>query len=163
MLCKKMKKIASLALLALFFAAAPAFADSARGRVVGVSDGDTLRVRIGGAPVRVRLVCIDAPERRQAFGNRARQALSKLVFRQDVDLFISGRDRYGRALARIRLGGMDINAEMVRLGFAWMYRSHCKSEALADLEAEAKAARRGLWGDPKPIPPWKYRRLQRVQ
>ncbi|MDR2924669.1 MAG: thermonuclease family protein [Azoarcus sp.] len=155
MRCKKMKNMARAALLALLFAAAPASAAS--GRVIGAADGDTLRVLINGASVRVRLVCIDAPERRQAFGNRARQALSKLVFRQNVDLDVQGRDQYGRTLARVWLGRQDINAEMVRLGLAWMYRSQCKNEVLRELEAEAKAARRGLWVDPSPVPPWKYR------
>ena len=144
------------ALLALALAAFPAQGES--GRVTGVIDGDTVDVRIGYVPVRVRLACIDSPERGQPFGSRAKQALSDLVFGRTVAVREAGDDYYHRLLARLALDDVDVSAEMVRRGYAWVYRKYCDDEDLLVLEAEAMAARRGLWTDPSPVPPWQFRR-----
>lgn len=130
-------------------------------RVVGVSDGDTLTVlRDGRTQVKVRLHGIDAPETGQDFGARAKQAASELAFGQVVTIRERDRDRYGRTVAEVILpDGASLNREMVWHGFAWWYRQYAPKDGdLARLEGEAKAARRGLWADPKPVPPWEWRR-----
>ena len=88
--------------------------------MVAILDGYTINVLVDRHPVRVRLAQIDAPEKRQAFGTRSRQALAELVFRQSVRVAETGRDRYGRVIGTVYLGNVDVNAQMVREGMAWV-------------------------------------------
>lgn len=126
--------------------------------VVGISDGDTVKVRCGEAEEeKVRLVQIDAPEKKQAFGTKAKEALSDLAFRKNIQLERSGTDRYKRTLGRLILDGADLNFEMVRLGFAWCYLKYLTDESCLAIEADARQHRRGLWADASPIPPWEFR------
>ncbi|EMO1313865.1 thermonuclease family protein [Escherichia coli] len=152
-----MKTFARAAALALIFAASTAYADIA-GRVVGVIDGDTLDVLVDKRPVRVRLAQIDAPEKRQAFGTRARQALSSLTYRQDVTVIEAGPDRYGRTVGTVYVGAVNVNNELVRQGMAWAYRRYVTEPAVIQIEAEARREKRGLWADHAPVPPWEFRR-----
>ncbi len=116
------------------------------GRVVGVSDGDTITVLHNGKGERIRLHGIDCPEKRQAFGNRAKQFTSKLVFGKTVTVQALDRDRYGRTVGVVLLpDGRSLNHELVRAGLAWMYRRYTNDQSLSDLEEEARVARRGLW------------------
>jgi endonuclease YncB( thermonuclease family) len=134
-------------------------ADTTTGRVVGISDGDTLTVLRDREQVKVRLVEIDAPEKAQAFGEKSKQSLSELCFDKPATLTETGKDRYGRTLARVQCDGIDSNAEQVRRGMAWVYRKYApKDSPLYAVEAQAKAARRGLWADDAPVPPWEWRR-----
>ncbi len=132
-------------------------------RCVAVNDGDTLRVLyVTGetkSEIKIRLFGIDAPERKQAFGAQSKKALSDLAFGKDLTITSTGRDRYGRLLAWLTVGSTRINAEMVRVGFAWHYRKYAPKETeLADLEAAARKAKRGLWIDASPVAPWEFRK-----
>lgn len=160
--------------LVLFALALPAWASSfspgrprpamllgqhhAVGAVTGVADGDTLYVLVEGARTRIRLADIDAPEKRQPYGRRAEQSLRELVGKREVRLTWSRADQYGRPLARIIVDGQDVNAEQVRRGYAWVYRQHSSNPVLLRLESEARRARRGLWSDEAPVPPWDWRK-----
>ncbi len=106
--------------------------------------------------VKVRLAEIDTPESKQPYGNRARQALSDLTFGQQARVVVQDTDRYGRTVARVYVGGVDVNAEMIRQGAARAYRQYLKDPSLLRLEAQARAAQRGLWGLPEAqrCPPW---------
>ena len=134
--------------------------------VVAVADGDTVTVlretAAGPRQIRVRLTEIDAPERRQPWGARARQALADKVFRRSVRVAASGEDRYGRQLARLHVDGRDINREMVREGHAWVYRRYATEDWLPD-EAAARDSGLGLWslGVGASVPPWEWRRSER--
>lgn len=129
------------------------------GKVVAVTDGDTITVLRERAQVKVRLAEIDAPEKSQPFGNRSKQALSDLVHGKDVRVVEKGQDFRRRTLGRIYRGDADVNAEMVRLGMAWVYRKYVsKKSPLLDIEREAKQERRGLWAENEPVPPWEWRR-----
>jgi micrococcal nuclease len=127
------------------------------GKVVAVMDGDTVGLLVDRQEFRIRLSQIDAPEKRQAFGQRSKQSLSELVYGRAVRAVTTGEDRYGRTLATLYVGDVDVNAEQVRLGMAWVYRQYADAPSLYAIEAEAKAARRGLWADPDPVPPWEWR------
>ncbi|MBC7623589.1 MAG: thermonuclease family protein [Aeromicrobium sp.] len=130
-----------------------AFADFS-GKVIGITDGDTITVLREKTPVKIRLADIDAPESAQPFGNRAKQTLSDLAFGKVVRVDARGKDKYRRTLATIYIDDKNVNAEMVRLGMAWVYRKHApKKPGLYRIESEAKLARRGLWADSKPVPP----------
>jgi len=144
--------------------AGPLLAAEYTGRVVAISDGDTLTLLVpDGASfkqVKVRLGEIDTPESRQPYGNRARQALSDLAFNQQARVVVQDTDKYGRTVGRVYVGGVDVNAEMIRQGAAWAYRQYLKDQSLLKLEADAKAAKRGLWALPEAAncPPWDWRR-----
>lgn len=128
------------------------------GTVVGVSDGDTLTVLTAEKrQVKIRLAEIDAPESKQAFGTQSKKSLSDLCFKKFVAVNDKGTDRYRRTIGRVRCDGVDANAEQVRQGMAWAYRDYLTDQSIAELEAEAKSAKRGLWGDAHPTPPWEFR------
>ena len=128
-------------------------------RVVAIADGDTLTVLRGKEQVKVRLYGIDAPEKGQDFGNRARERLGDLAQGETVRVDPVETDRYGRMVARIILpGGESLNRAMVRDGFAWWYRKYAPGDvALRDAEAEARKAKIGLWSQPSPVAPWDWR------
>ena len=147
--------------LLLIAGSLPARADTLTGLVIAVTDGDTLRVLDAQQQQhRVRLYGIDAPESHQAFGNRSRQYLASLAFRQNVTVTYSEKDRYGRILGTVFRGRQNLNLEMVRAGLAWHYVYFAKNETdLAKAEKDARKKQLGLWADKNPIPPWYFRRL----
>jgi endonuclease YncB( thermonuclease family) len=147
--------------LALAVLSIPALAGELVGTVVGVTDGDTLRVLVDEREVVVRLDQIDAPEKAQPFGQRSRQSLAELCFRKDARVIEHGRDRYGRTIGTVIVGDLDVNAEQVRRGMAWAFLRYLRDPQLVTIEQEARAARRGLWSDPAPVAPWEWRAGQR--
>ena len=154
----------ALALLVGADASVATAAETLRGRVVGVADGDTLTVLTPQRrEVKVRLDEIDAPENGQDWGTRSQQNLSRMACGRTVQVDVSGQDRYGRSIGRVRSGGVDVNAAQVRQGAAWAYRDYQKDRQLLVLERDARAARRGLWAMPldQITPPWEYRAERR--
>lgn len=127
------------------------------GRVVGVADGDTLTVVDGGRQVRVRLWGIDAPERGQPWSRRSRDALAARAMHRQAVVSTRGSDAYGRTLARVSVDGVDLGDAQLADGLAWVYRRYSKDRAMIALEAEARAAKRGLWHESAPEPPWSFR------
>ena len=130
--------------------------------VVGVADGDTLTVRCGEpgtyGQVKIRLAEIDAPKKKQAFGQRSKQHLSDLCFQQLATITPRTTDRYGRTVARVQCDGQDANAAMVSAGMAWAYTKYLPDPVVKRLEMQARAGRVGLWADAAPVPPWEFRR-----
>lgn len=131
--------------------------NKAHGQVTGVADGDTFYVVIDGKSTRVRLAEVDAPEKNQPFGRKSEQSLRELVGKRDVQLSWREVDRYGRPVVRVLAGGVDVNAEQVKRGYAWVYRQYSRDAALVRLEDDARQAKRGLWFDAAPVPPWEWR------
>jgi len=133
------------------------------GRVAKVSDGDTIRVRVAGRrrEVRVRLQGIDTPERRQPFGREATELARSLVQDKIVEVRSKKRDRYGRTIGQVFVDGRSLGEAMLAAGLAWHYRRYYKSQRYAELERQARAAKRGLWAQQMPIAPWDYRRARR--
>lgn len=134
------------------------------GRVVGITDGDTLTLLTERREeVRIRLAEIDTPESGQPYGSRARQILSDLAFGKPVRVAVRDTDRYGRTVGRVFAGALDVNAEMVRRGAAWVYRRYSDDPALLRLEQAARAERVGLWSLPEAerAPPWEWRAAER--
>lgn len=101
-----------------------AYASTYEGKVVGVSDGDTVTVLMSGRPVKVRLAEIDAPEKRQPFGERSKQSLSDLVYGKQVKVNQQDLDRYGRIVGRVYVESIDVNVEQIKRGMAWIYRQY---------------------------------------
>ena len=152
------------------FTLAPCSAAGFDARVIGVSDGDTISVLDSGLRQhKVRLAGIDAPEKKQAFGQAAKQHLSDLVFDRVVTLDCQPKpDRYQRLLCVVLVGGRDANLGQIQAGYAWWYRAYAREQtferqlAYAHAEADAQAARRGLWRDREPEPPWDFRHAKRL-
>ena len=105
-------------------------------------------LRDGHDQVKIRIAEIDTPERRQSWGNRAKQAMAALVHCQRVEVEPVTIDRYERTSARLRVDGLGVGRELVRQGDAWVYRKYSRDPTLLELEAEARAAGRGLWSLP---------------
>jgi endonuclease YncB( thermonuclease family) len=132
------------------------------GEVVAVLDGDTIDVMHDGAAVRVRLAGVDCPERRQAWGQKAKERTSELVFGKRVSVNTEKADRFGRALASVtQPDGNILNETLLREGLAWWYRRYSDDRRLEALETEARNAKVGLWSDPNPTAPWEMRHRPR--
>ena len=150
-------RLFSVALISLLIPTLSLAADFT-GRVVGISDGDTISVMHGTRAEKIRLNGIDCPEKRQAFGERAKQFTSKQAFGKDVTIKTFGHDKYRRTIGDVILpDGRILNQELVKAGLAWWYEKYSKDTALRDLQHEAQHAKRGLWVYPDPIPPWEWR------
>lgn len=134
---------------------------SLTGKVIKVVDGDTITVLAPNKDwIKVRLEGIDAPEKSQEFGEASRLALSALVAGKIVDVFSTGKDRYGRTLGWVEVDGIDVNRRMVADGWAWQFTKYNSETKLAQLQQDAKQSRKGLWKAPnEPMPPWEYRDL----
>jgi endonuclease YncB( thermonuclease family) len=147
-------------LLAAVASAAPPGAAEFVGVVVGVVDGDSVRVETtrGGTPVEIRLSGVDAPEICQPWGPEAREALRELVFGREVRATVDGRDDHGRTLARLRVDGVDVGDRLVRDGHAWSYRYRDDRGPFVAQERMARALGRGLHADAQAMPPRDFRR-----
>ncbi len=129
------------------------------GRVVGISDGDTITISSGKRSVKIRLHGIDCPEMGQAFGRRAKIFIDSLCLGKEVRVVVRGADKYGRVLGEVVLAeGTNLNHCMVREGLAWWYKKYSHDDTtLSRLQNQARTGRRGLWIQSNPVPPWVYR------
>ena len=133
-------------------------------KVVKVSDGDTVHVLDqANSRHKIRLGGIDAPEKKQAFGQKSKQNLSSLVVGQNVEVEYDKRDRYGRIIGKLIKDGQDINLLQVKQGYAWHYKYYAKDQSQLDrvlyssAEIEAREKTLGLWSAPA-VPPWEFRK-----
>jgi endonuclease YncB( thermonuclease family) len=159
-----MKRILIACLLS-FLPAFTVVAETLTGRVIGISDGDTLTILSDKKlQTKIRLAEIDAPESGQPYGQKSKQLLSKLVFGKRVTVDVQDRDRYGRTVGRVYQESRDINKELIRKGAAWVYRKYLRDPALLDDEKLAKQNEFGLWALPEyeRVPPWEWRQGSRV-
>lgn len=153
--------VATLSLILVGATLAVASEEQLIGKVVGVLDGDTIRILVDRKQVTVRLEGIDAPESKQSYGNRSKQALSEIVFGREVVVKNISDDRYGRTHGTVMLGNTNVNAKLIEDGWAWHYKVFNSDKRLASLEQQAKKATRGLWADTNPLPPWEFRTRQK--
>lgn len=155
-------------LVAAWAFALPALAETLRGVVIVVIDGDTVLFKPdhdgaqSRAFLKIRLADIDAPEKDQAYGDIATRTLKALVLNQPVEINTVATDAYGRKIAHLQMGALRINTEMVRLGLAWAASRYQRNAEGLAAQDEARRARRGLWVEAAPTPPWVWRRAQRA-
>ena len=155
-----------LATLALPLAA---HSETLQGHVVGVTDGDTITLLDATKTQhKIRVAGINAPEKKQPFGQRSKESLSDLAFDKDLTIEWSKKDRYGRLVGKLMSKqGRDLNLEQVKLGMAWHYKKYEKEQSQEDrrlyaaAEDAAKGKHVGLWSDPNPVPPWEHRKAKR--
>jgi endonuclease YncB( thermonuclease family) len=139
------------------------------GKVVGVSDGDTITVLDAGKKQhKIRLQGIDSPESSQPFGTKAKQNLSALIFGKTVRVVVHKRDRYNREVGTVYLGDTDVNLEQVKAGLAWHYKEYQSEQTeterrlYSQAETAARSSREGLWSEANPISPADWRSGKRT-
>lgn len=153
---QKVRKL--MMLIALGAGLADAAGAELKGRVVRVPDGDTLTVRVDGKDVPVHLDGIDAPELGQPYGRSARRSLAELCRGKDASVVERGKDDAGRVLGSVRCGEVDVNAEQVRRGLAWVHLRYLPlGSPLYEFETNARLRGVGLWRAAEPVPPWEWR------
>jgi endonuclease YncB( thermonuclease family) len=159
----------SMLVVLLFLSISFSHASTLAGTVVGVADGDTITVLDGtNTQHKIRLMGIDAPEKKQAFGNVAKKALSDLVYKKQVTIDYNKTDRYQRLIGKVILNNADINLEMVSQGLAWHYVKYQNEQTLEDrglyaqAELDSRLLKRGLWLDKEQIAPWDFRKLSKT-
>jgi endonuclease YncB( thermonuclease family) len=143
-------------LVALPLSAAASADEIIRAKAVSIVDGDSISAVINQELVRVRLAGIDAPEGNQPFAIDSRQSLHDLCFWVEAELTSISKDYYGRMLAKVKCNGVNVNAEQVRRGMAWVEDQTVEERELVQLQEEARAAKRGLWSYESPVPPWEW-------
>lgn len=156
-----MKKIIILALLILSTYNVLAQA-MLIGKVIGIKDGDTVEVLDDHNKTTIlRLAEVDCPEKKQPYGNAAKQFTSNTVYRKTVSYIITNKDRYSRSVAKVYYKSKYLSAEIIKNGMGWQYKKYSRSKELALLEQNARASRIGLWEDPNAIAPWDWRKARR--
>lgn len=157
-------------LVALLLFANAVVAETLHGRIVGVSDGDTVTILDSSSVQwKIRLMGIDAPEKKQAFGGKSKEHLSNLVFDKEVTVEYTKKDKYGRTVGKIVADGVDANLEQVKAGMAWHYKQYEKEQTIkdrssySDAEDVARTGKHGLWVDIDPIPPWDWRKAEKAK
>ena len=155
-------------ILLLILAHSITLADTLTGRVVRVTDGDTIVILdTNNAQHKIRLQGIDAPERKQAYGTKSKEHLSDSIAGKFVVVEFDKRDRYKRILGKVLLSDQDMNLEQIKAGLAWHYKKYQDKQAAtdrvkySDAEEDAKRNKRGLWTDRAPVSPWQYRKARR--
>lgn len=126
--------------------------------VIGISDGDTMTVLVDRKPVKIRLANIDAPEKKQPFGEKSKQSLSSLCWGSNATYLPQSTDRYGRTVAVVKCDGTEVNRAQVQSGMAWVYPKYNKDATLTGIEETARTKAVGLWTDQEAIPPWEFRK-----
>ena len=129
------------------------------GKVVKIADADTITVLDADKTQhRIRFEGIDAPERGQAYGAKATDALKAALGDGNVVVKVKETDRYGRLVGTVYVGEKNLSQWLVASGWAWHYKAYSKDKKLAELENKARAAKMGLWADSTPpMAPWDYR------
>ena len=155
---QNMKRFLTIILILLW----PLTAHAWMAKVVSVTDGDTIKVyNAEQGQVKIRFYGIDTPEKAQPYGKAAGKYLTSLIAGAAVEVESVTKDRYGRTVGIVWDNETNINQEMVRAGYAWVYKRYCKKpfcDFWLELENKAKTDKLGLWKEPNPVPPWEWRR-----
>ena len=134
-----------------------------KGKAVKITDGDTFTLLVDGhEQVRIRIDGIDAPEKGQAFGNRAKEYLSGMIWGEELTVYVTKIDRYGRSIGKVSTPSVvDVGLQMIKGGYAWQYRDYNKEKSYEDAEILARRNRNGLWQDKNPIRPQDFRKARK--
>jgi endonuclease YncB( thermonuclease family) len=154
-----------LILVLFLFLSNFAYAKTIEGLVVGVADGDTITVLDQQKNTyKIRLQGIDAPEKKQAFGEKSKQSLHDLVHSKQVRIEYDKEDKYGRIVGKVTVDDVDVCLQQLLLGMAWHYKKYQNEQSVSDralysdTELKSKSLKLGLWTDDTPMPPWEFRK-----
>lgn len=162
----KIKKIALIAFYAFLCAIYPGHSQALEGKIIKIADGDTITLLTSDyEKIKIRLYGIDTPEKKQAFGNRARQFTADKVGNKEVFIKEYGKDRYNRTLGIVEINGdTSLNEELLKAGLAWVYDKYCKipiCQKWKEIERKAIKNKIGLWQDENALPPWNWRKIKK--
>ncbi|MCT7467062.1 thermonuclease family protein [Aliarcobacter cryaerophilus] len=130
-----------------------------KGKIIHISDGDTAHLLTDKKEkIKIRLSDIDAPENKQAFGNKSKENLKSYIYQKNVVVEYKDKDKYQRVLGTIYYQNKDINLQQVKDGYAWVYKKYSKKLSYHKAEDEARDKNKGLWSDKNPIEPWEFRK-----
>ena len=145
-------------MFAIFIFSLSIIAVAVSGKVIRVSDGDTILIQSGSQKIRVRMYGIDAPELKQKYGEESKKYLEKRIMDKNVDIKVINQDQYGRKVGKVFYKNKDINLEMLKTGNAWFYEYHAKQEKeYKKAFKSAQEQKLGLWKDENPKNPRKFR------
>lgn len=157
---RRTRSFSSRIVLLLAITLLPALSWAWQGKVVGVSDGDTITVLHDGKGEKIRLYGVDCPESHQDFGSKAKQFTSDMVFGKVAEVKPMDTDRYGRTVGLVSVDGKLLNEELINAGMAWVYTQYCKEpfcSSWTSHQEKARSTKIGLWSIPTPTPPWEFR------
>lgn len=130
-----------------------------KGKIIHISDGDTVHLLTDKKEkIKIRLNDIDAPESKQAYGNKSKENLKKYIYQKNVIVEYKKKDKYKRVLGTIYYQNKDINIQQVKDGYAWVYKKYSKNSNYFKAEKGARSKKLGLWSDKNPIEPWEFRK-----
>ncbi len=133
-----------------------------KGKIIHISDGDTVHLLTDNKEkIKIRLNDIDAPESKQAFGNKSKENLKKYIYQKNVVVEYKNKDKYKRVLGTIYYQNRDINLQQVKDGYAWVYKQYSNKQNYIKAEREARSSKKGLWRDNNPAEPWEYRKQKK--
>jgi endonuclease YncB( thermonuclease family) len=157
--------VKKLLLVLILFLSNFANAKTIEGLVVGVADGDTITVLDQQKNTfKIRLQGIDAPEKKQAFGEKSKQSLHDLVHSKQVRIEYDKEDKYGRIVGKVTVEDVDVCLQQLVLGMAWHYKKYQNEQSVSDralysvTELKSQSLKLGLWSDDMPMPPWEFRK-----
>lgn len=156
-----MKKLSLFFYFLLIIFSGPVFSKTFQGMVVNVADGDTITVLHHGTEEKIRLYGVDTPEKKQAYGQQAKQFTADMVAGKIVTVEGINTDRYGRTVGLVFINGKILNKELLQYGCAWLYRKYCTKPFCSDwltMERNAKENKAGIFADPQAVPPWEWRK-----
>lgn len=156
-----MVALKKLLLLLLSMMSLVSLAIEAQPQIVNFYDGDTVKIKDGSFIFNLRISEIDAPERNQPYGKKARRALTQFCKNAQIDYRFTGVDKYQRQLGELYCNQQPVSTFMVTNGHAWFYRQYAYNPVLNELEANARHHKLGLWKQKKPTPPWAWRKRQK--
>ena len=133
-----------------------------KGKVIAVSDGDTIKLLTQDKVThKIRLLDIDAPEKKQPFGNKSRDNLASYIAGEIITVKYKSKDKYGRILGTIYFENLDINLQQIKNGYAWVYKQYSKNQTYYKEEQKAKELKKGLWIEKNAIAPWEFRKQKK--
>lgn len=160
---KSTKKALLIILTILITIPVPLSAHVLYGRVVKIADGDTFTMLVNGKEqIKIRIDGIDAPEKGQAYGKRAKEYLSSMIWGVYINVQVTKKDRYGRSIGKVSTSAIkDVGLEMIKAGYAWQYRDYNNDKSYTTTENQARKDKRGLWQDKNPIRPQDFRKTKK--
>lgn len=126
------------------------------GKVLGVSEGDTITILHGGTKQEIKLYGIDSPAMKQKFGKSAQHFTSEILYNQTVLVKPLAKDQHGRTVGIVYMDGQCLNAELIKAGYAWVDKKSCDRPVCQKwfrLEKAARIRKIGLWAEENPVPP----------
>ncbi len=156
-----MKKTALLCVIFSLILAGRARGESFTGKVISVTDGNTICVACGARALQVKMAGVDCPDLDQPYGPQARDFLVTLIGSREVWVDVKRMDHYHRGDSTITLNGQDVAVQVVRAGLGWYDTRFISSAPIAEAEAQAREGKSGLWSQEKPLPPWEFRQVHR--